>query len=428
MYYTQNDKIEQVTEKTLVIGVDVGSKDHYARAFNWRGIELRKRVFSFCNNQEGFKSFSEWMKEISNGLGMDEIIVGLEPTGHYWINLGRHLQEQGVKIAMINPYHVKQTKELDDNSPTKNDIKDPRTIAKLVIEGRYSIPYIPKKLYAELRTATNLRLRMKKELTATKNRIQRWLSIYFPEYSSVFKGFDSASSILVLKNAPLPVDVIEMGAEGINQIWRDAKIRTVGMKRANHLYETAKRSIGCCDGLRAARMEIQQYLRDYEEKDRSLAELMELIEELCNEIPYAKNLLEIKGIGLKTVSGFISEVGDIRRFDSPKRIQKLAGLAFREHSSGKHKGETTISKRGRKNLRHILFEASMPLVRSNPEFKEIHRYYTTREKNPLTKMQSLIAITNKLIRVFYVMLTTGDKYDGEKMLRDIIRPTDEKAA
>lgn len=422
MYYTQNDKIEQVTERTLVIGVDIGSKEHYARAFNWRGIELRKRVFSFCNNQEGFESFTEWKEELSSSSGMDKVITGLEPTGHYWINFGRYLQELGVKIAMINPYHVKQTKELDDNSPTKTDSKDPRTIAKLVIEGRYSIPYIPKKLYAELRTATNRRLRLKKDLTSIKNRIQRWLSIYFPEYSCVFKGFDCVSSMLVLKHAPLPEDIIELGAEGINQIWRDAKVRTVGMKRANHLCETAKISVGCSDGLRAARMEIQQHLREYEEKSMSELELMEFIEELCNEIPYSENLLEIKGIGLKTVSGFIAEVGNIRRFDNPKRIQKLAGLAFREHSSGKHKGETTISKRGRKNLRHILFEASMSLVATNPEFKEIHHYYTTRKNNPLTKMQSLIAIANKLIRVFYMMLTTGVKYDGQKMLRDIIRP------
>lgn len=33
---TQNTKIEAVTEKTLVVGIDVGSEFHYARAFDWR--------------------------------------------------------------------------------------------------------------------------------------------------------------------------------------------------------------------------------------------------------------------------------------------------------------------------------------------------------------------------------------------------------
>lgn len=65
---------------------------------------------------------------------------------------------------------------------------------------------------------------------------------------------------------------------------------------------------------------------------------MEKLEQKLSEIPYIDKLLEIKGIGLKTVSGFIAEVGDITRFDNPKQLQKLAGYAIVECSSGKHKG------------------------------------------------------------------------------------------
>ena len=47
MNYTQNEKIEQVTDSTMVVGVDIGSQIHYARAFDNRGRELTKRIFSF---------------------------------------------------------------------------------------------------------------------------------------------------------------------------------------------------------------------------------------------------------------------------------------------------------------------------------------------------------------------------------------------
>jgi len=47
MNYTQNEKIEQVTDTTMVVGVDIGSQTHYARAFDNRGRELTKRVFHF---------------------------------------------------------------------------------------------------------------------------------------------------------------------------------------------------------------------------------------------------------------------------------------------------------------------------------------------------------------------------------------------
>ena len=57
MNYTQNTKIEQVKEETLVVGVDIGSTTHYARAFDYRGREITKKVFVFGNDIEGFNSF-----------------------------------------------------------------------------------------------------------------------------------------------------------------------------------------------------------------------------------------------------------------------------------------------------------------------------------------------------------------------------------
>lgn len=130
---------------------------------------------------------------------------------------------------------------------------------------------------------------------------------------------------------------------------------------------------------------------------------------------------KIKGIGLITAAGFIAEIGDITRFEHPKQIQKLAGLSLKENSSGKHKGQTTISKRGRKRLRALLFQGIMPVVAKNTEFKELHHYYTSRSTNPLKKKQSLILLCCKLIRIFYALLNKGVAYDPQKMKNDIRR-------
>jgi hypothetical protein len=50
-------------------------------------------------------------------------------------------------------------------------------------------------------------------------------------------------------------------------------------------------------------------------------------------------------------------------------------------------------------------------------------YYTTRPDNPLKKMQSLIVIACKILRVIFAILSTGQKYDPAKMLRDIKHPS-----
>jgi transposase len=227
---------------------------------------------------------------------------------------------------------------------------------------------------------------------------------------------------MVLKQAALPCDIIALGADRINQIWRDAKLRAVGKKRAQTLVETAQRSIGHTEGLETARIEISLLLEDYERISERLVQIMELIKTLVGKVPYADKLMQIKGIGMKTVSGFIAEAGDISRFTDPKQIQKLAGQAIVANSSGKHKGRSKISKRGRKRLRYLLFEATLSLTATNPEFREIHRYYTSRKANPLKKKQSLMVLSNKLIRVFYAILKSGTDYDPAKLLRDIRRP------
>jgi transposase len=171
-----------------------------------------------------------------------------------------------------------------------------------------------------------------------------------------------------------------------------------------------------------ARLELMMMLDDYDRKNAQLEVLDTMIEELCMQIPEVGKILGIKGVGLATVAGFFAEVGDIRRFDSPKQIRKLAGLAIRENSSGKHKGKSGISKRGRKRLRTILFRVVLPMVGKNREFRELHEYYTTRRNNPLKKKQSLIVLSCKLIRIIYGMSTKGFHYDGRKLLDDIVRP------
>ena len=231
----------------------------------------------------------------------------------------------------------------------------------------------------------------------------------------------------MLQAAPLPKDIRKLGVEGVNRIWRDAKLRGAGMKRAKTLVTAAEHSVGSKESPEAARIELKMLLHDIDVYASRVEELLCMLDAKLSEIPYIDKLLEIKGIGKITASGFIAEVGDIRRFDDPKQLQKLAGYAIVANESGKYKGESRISYRGRKRLRYVLFEAALSLVARNPEFREIYEYYRTREDNPLKKMQSLVAVACKVIRVFNVILTKGVDYDPEKMMRDIHRPESQAA-
>ena len=420
MKYNQNHKISQIAENTLVVGVDIAKKKHYARAFDFRGMELDK-VIKFKANGGGFESFINWTESVAKAHGKKKIVVGIEPTGHYWYTFGRAVIDRGLMLVQVNPYHVKKTKELDDNTPSKSDYKDPKTIAFLVKDGRYQIPYMPDGKYAELRKANNLREEWVQKKIKVKNKITRWLDIHFPEFLNAFSSWEGKTALMTLGKIALPEKIASKTPEEILCIWRKEVRRGVGIKKAEKLVKEAQNSVGIREGAQMAEYEIKLLIKEYMEIREVLEDMERKLEKIVLTIPGANRFLEIKGVGIKTVAGFFAEIGDIKRFTSAKQIIKLAGLNLRQNSSGQHKGETTISKRGRSRLRALLFRAILPIVATNEVFNKLHHDNISQKERPMKKMQSLIALCCRLIRIVYSLITKDQEFDPDKLIRDIHR-------
>ena len=419
--FAKNEKISFISDNILVAGCDIGSETHYLRAIDTRGREISKKAFAFSNDAEGFASAKDWLLKLAVANGKDQIVVGLEPTGHYWFCLAAWLVTNGISVVQVNPYAVKQTKEVEDNSQLKDDRKDPKLIANLVKDGNYGMPYLPEGVYADLRHFSLLRDQLTEDRIRAVNRLHRVLTFCFPEYKDALGKIDGAFTLELLKVAPFPEDLKALGVDGIKDIWHAARLRGCGYNRAKTLVEYAEKSVGLTDGITASREAVIWYAEEILRLDMKLEQVEAQLEASCRDIPYAENLLEISGIGDKILSGIASEIGDISRFDDVKEIQKLSGMSLVACSSGRHQGKTKISHRGRKRLRYWLFQAAKSSVAHAVEFKELHEYYTTRDVNPLKKKQSLVVIACKLLRIIFTILRNGTRYDPAKMLRDIRR-------
>lgn len=418
--FKKNQKLTFINDGMLIVGCDVGSENHYARAIDAKGIEVSKKAFAFSNSKRGFESLKEWAVKLAAEHGKNQVVLGLEPTGHYWYCLAVWLLSNGITVVQVNPYAVKQTKELEDNSQNKDDLKDPKVIANLVKNGNYGMPYLPEGVYADIRGLSVFRDQIMESRIQSINRLHRELKIYFPEYEGLYAdGIAKAFSLALLKAAPLPEDVLKAGADGIREIWKKEGLRGRGYGKAEAIVDAARESIGRTEGGMAGRMAIQHFAREIEGYAKELGEIEALLWEKCKGIPYAENITAIEGLGERIVAGIVAEIGDISRFDEAKELQKLAGLGLVKCSSGKHKGETKISHRGRKRLRYWLFQGARSVVAHAEEFKWLHGQYTARALNPLKKMQSLMAIACKLLRVVYAMLKHGTKYDPEKLRKDM---------
>ena len=93
----------------------------------------------------------------------------------------------GISVVQVNPYAVKQSKEIEDNSQLKDDRKDPKLIANLVKDGNYGMPYLPEKVYADMRRLFMFRDQLTEDRIRNINRLHRELKIYFPAQCRVYQ-------------------------------------------------------------------------------------------------------------------------------------------------------------------------------------------------------------------------------------------------
>ena len=415
-------KIIAITTDTLVVGVDIAKNYQWARFVDFRGME-HDSALKFKNSKGGFEIILARIRDICKKENFSKVIVGMEPTGHYWKAFANWLEKQeGIQVVLVNPYATKQAKELDDNSQTKSDKKDALTIAKLVKDGRYFELYLPHDVYAQLRGLSTARTGLNKRKSAIKNTIRAVLDEFFPEYEEVFKcPLCGKASRHILKNCPFPKFILDLGEDGVTEEIKKAVKKTVGRKKAVQLVEAAKESIGVDYGEEAARLKLRLMLEEMELLEKQTEELEGQMRVSLQKTDYAEYLLSIKGIGVVTLAACLGELGDPARFENPRQMSRMAGYNLVEDSSGKNKSGTKISKRGRKNLRSVLYQMALIMVATNDEMKQLYHYLKTREEAPLRKMQALIVVSKKILTLIHTLAKKKENYDPEKVFGQVRR-------
>ena len=421
-------KLEAITFSTLVVGVDIAKHNQWARFVDCRGIEHDKAI-KFENNRNGFNEILTRIYQICKKEGFDKVVVGMEPTGHYWKAFANFMLKQAkIAVVLVNPYHTKTAKELDDNSQTKSDKKDALTIAKLVKDGRYFETYLPHDIYAELRGLTTTRNSMNKRKKSIINTITSVMDEYFPEFEKVFKHpFKGKAAMHLLKVCPTPKFVLELGEEGVLEEIKKVVKKTVGRKKAVELVETARESIGVDYGEYAARFKVQQLIEELELIIKQLDAVETEMSKALKKTEIAEYLLSIDGMGIVSLAMCLGELGNPLRFEDARQMSRLAGYNLIEDSSGKNKSGTCISKRGRKNLRCVLYQIAITMVATNKKMRQLYDYLKTREQNPLKKMQALVVISKKILTLIFTLSKKKVYYEPEQVF-GVYRMSQLKAA
>jgi transposase len=190
----------------------------------------------------------------------------------------------------------------------------------------------------------------------------------------------------------------------------------VGIKKVRELIKAAEDSIGVEYGLESAKLKLSLLIEELDLIERQLGEVEIAMEKMLAATGYAEYILGIKGIAVVSAASFLGEVGDPLRFKNARQIANYAGYNLVEDSSGKSKSGTCISKRGRKQLRSILYKMAFSMVGCNLEILALYRHLTTRKDNPLKKKQALVVVSKKIITIIFSLIKKQEQYKPELVL------------
>jgi transposase len=413
-YNSQVVKRQRIRSTTLVVGVDVG------KAFNAVGFMNKQgKILSSCaklyNNREGFEQFVKMTEAIKTKYRLKDVLIGMEPTGHYWRKLAYFAKDQGYEVRFIRTTALKHHREIDESSSAKSDIRDALTIANITREGKYIDTVIEDGVVRQLRTLSKVRERLLRYSVGAKNALHAALDDYFPELHEIFWSMGARSLWAILERCPFPDDVVLLKISLLRDMIAKSSRKKAGAdQKARALYQAAQKSIGLKRVGDADRFRVKICLEEVKRTVLMLKDIDRQMKKVLKEMPSAPYLLSIPGVGTLSAAVFLGELGNPAYFHNARQIVKYAGYDPQESDSGSWVSRKFISKKGRWLMRKYLFFMSMRVVVLSKYFQNYYqRKLETKNRvgqQPKRK-EILCAVAIKLIKVIFALLRDKRKFD-----------------
>ncbi len=392
----------------LLVGVDV-SKDFFSAA----GLDEEGKEHFSGTYEMNSHGFSEFLKALSShGERLDQMIVAMESTGCYHINLFSFLSSQGIRTVVVNPLLISNFAKLSLRK-TKTDKKDALTIARFLLDHHKEISQLSiSQDHQDLRDLSRERESLCHLIAATKVEIKRVLRTTFPELESIGNLYTGAM-LRFLQQYPSARLVRGAKRVAIAKALRGPYVGDKLTFTAEDIIKAAQSSVAVVSP--AKEIIVQGKIATLLHLKERLEELTKLLTDLCKatRVEDLKILQSIKGVGPNTAVPFLAEVGEVKNFTSSKKLIAFAGLDPSIHQSGKFLGASKLSKRGNRHLRRAIYLMTTSVVSQNVFFKA---YFLRRKKEGLPPQKALFAVAHKLIRVIFAMLSHRTYFKAEEAI------------
>lgn len=387
------------------IGIDVSKETFSAAGIDVEGTELF--AASYRMDAGGFAEFINAIKVHTKNR--DKVLVGMESTGCYHMNLFSFLISEGIHAVVINPLLIANFAKLSLRK-TKTDRKDAQTIARFLLAHRDRLSQMSVSIEMQaMRDFSRERESLCHMMAATKTEIKRVLRSTFPELESIC-AIDTRVMVAFLKEFPSARLVKAATPGAIEKALNRKGVGTRLTYTAEDILKAARSSVATISP--AKEIILQGKISTLEHLRERLDEVTKLLTDLCRSLMIEdfRIVTSIKGVNKKTAAPFLAEIGNIRKFGSYKKLIAYAGLDPSVYQSGEFVGMSKLSKRGNRHLRRIIYLMTSCAVQRTGVFKT---YFLKRKREGLKPQKALFATAHKLLRVLFAMLTQRT-YFGKK--------------
>lgn len=383
------------------LGIDVGKNTHVASMMD-DNAKIIFKAFSFSNTLDAAESLLQKIQPYK-----DNLEIGMEATGHYWLSLYSFLVENDFVVHVVNPIQTDGWRKGTEIRKRKTDIIDSVLIADLIRYGDFLETSLTDEDTLSLRNLSRFRNYLVSSISDLKRKSIAVLDQVFPEYASVFTDVFGKTSKELLKSLNLPSDYEELSAQKLEQVLSNITMKKKATQAINSLSEKADRSFGisfCQDSFSFQLKLLIEQICFIEEQ------VLSVEEEIDNLLSKMDTCIKtIPGIGNVTAATILGEIGDINRFENPSKLVAYAGLDSSVSQSGEYEAPSGhLSKRGSPYLRKALYHAALRAEFCDPVF---HAYYEKKRKEGKHHLVATNAVARKLCHTIFAVLKNNTPYE-----------------
>ncbi len=404
-------RAEIVDGETLIAGIDLAKRESVV-LFTRNRDRARLGTLRIPTSAGGVVELQRRAVDLQSRHGLPRLVLGMEPTGHYWKIVAKAARDLNLPYVLVQSFTLARSREFDDLTRDKTDLRDAGLIADLVAERRFTEVQLQTGVWAELRLYAEAREQRCTERSAGLHEQRALLEWVWPALLERVPDLSGCHLQATLRLGLTPVEIGGLSrAQFTKRLRGEQRGRRFLIGMAKRIWEAAPLT-AAGDELAATVLRWQLAGQRIQLAEQAIATLESRMATAFESTELAWLRGQIRGLGDVLLITLLALTGDPRRFDDSGCLPKLAGSSPTERSSGESTAAGGIHRRGRRTLRLAAYQAAHCLVRHNPDFGRRYVALVQRPHQPLKKKPAMVAIANKLLRTLWAMAVNGQPYDS----------------